>query len=72
MIQAQCKRYQLVFWASAERDGHTPALKLEFDTREEAQAAFDKGRTERRYGSGILMEWHKTAADWDLIDRYPV
>jgi len=71
MIYGQDKRYQLVFWDGENRDGHEPALKLEFDTREEAEAAFEANRSGPRYRSGIFMEWHKTARDWTLVERYP-
>ena len=71
MIHTQSKRYQLVFWEGEERDGHAPALKLEFDRREEAEAAFAAKRAEECYRSGVFMEWHQTAGDWDLITRYP-
>lgn len=71
MIYSQGKRYQLVFWESENRDGLEPALKLEFDCREDAAAAFEANRTDPRYRSGIFVEWHKVAQDWDLIERFP-
>ena len=71
MIYSQSKRYQLVFWDGENREGDEPALKLDFDKREDAEAAFEAHRSERRYRSGIFMEWHKTAADWTLVQQYP-
>ena len=38
MTCSQVMRHQLVFWESAIRDGHEPVLKLEFESRQDAEA----------------------------------
>ena len=71
MIHIQTKRYQLIFWESEQRDGQQPALKLEFENLEEADATFAARKAERRYRSGVFIQWHRIASDWTLIERYP-
>jgi hypothetical protein len=71
MIHTKPKRYQLVLWATEDRGGLEPALRLEFDLLEEAQAAFEEQQTAGSYRSGILMVWRKNSGIWDLLDQYP-
>ena len=72
MIHTQSKRYQLVLWTTEDRRGSEPALKMEFDFREDGQAALDAQRAAGFYRSGILMEWDRDYGTWDLLDRYPL
>ena len=58
MIQLETKRYHVVLWESADRSGPAAAVKLEFDSRAEATAAFEAER------QGTLRRW-------ELIDRFP-
>ena len=71
MIHTQSKRYQIVLWATENRHGSDPALRLVFDRREDGEAALQAQRNAGSYRSGILMEWDKMSGTWDLLDRYP-
>ncbi len=71
MIHSKPKRYQLVLWATEDRSGLEPALRLEFDFLEEAQAAFLEQQSAASYRAGILILWDKLSGTWDLLDQYP-
>ena len=71
MIHLETKRYHIVMWEQEDRSGAAAAMKLEFDSRAEATAAFDTERQRGRYRAGILFQWLKDTDDWELIDRFP-
>ena len=71
MIHLETKRYHVVMWESADRSGPAAAVKLEFESRAEASAAFESERQRGHYGAGILFQWLKDSDDWELIDRFP-
>lgn len=67
MISIPAKRYQLALWTQADRQGE--ALRLEFDSREEAERAFTEAQP--RFQAGVLVEWNKRLRDWTLRSQYP-
>jgi hypothetical protein len=69
MITVENKRFQVALWTNEDRAG--PGFKLQFDSLAEAVAEFDRHRGAGLYRSGILYEWHKVSALWELIDRFP-
>ena len=70
MIHARNLEFQLVLWETEARSEH-PALKLEFDTHEDAIAAFEAHKLEGRYRTGTLLRRHRWTNDWSLVDRFP-
>ena len=71
MIHLETKRYHIVLWETEDRSGSAAALKLEFDSRAEASAAFEAEQQLGRYAAGILFQWLKDSDDWQLMDRFP-
>ena len=69
MIQVQAKRYQIMFWELASRDGPA-ALLIEFDAIEEARREFTRLRDSGLYGTGVMMEWRKETGEWNLLERF--
>jgi hypothetical protein len=70
MIHISQANFQVVLWVT-DRSGTDPALKLGFDTLEEAEAAFEEQTQSGRYQTAILMAFHKRMGVWDLIRAYP-
>lgn len=71
MIQVPSKPYQIVLWTGVEHADTTPALRMEFDSLEEAVAEFEKQRETGLHRSGILYQWRRHSGSWDLLRRYP-
>ena len=69
MIHLQRKRYQLVFWQGPDRSGI--GLKLEFDTRSEAERVFAEHRDSGKFQTGLFYEWDKQGGENALLDYYP-
>lgn len=69
MIYSPTKPYQVALWTGSSRQGE--ALRLEFDSREEAEQALRQKAAEGRYHTGILFEWNKHLNDWTLLSQYP-
>lgn len=69
MIHTLQKQFQLVLWENEDRSGE--ALRLDFDTVDEARAAFEAQHLAGTYRAGILMEWHKVSGASALLDIYP-
>jgi hypothetical protein len=70
LIHIESKPFQVVLWTTDDRNSAEPALRLAFDHREDAQAAFEEQRA-GSYRSGILIAWDKLSGTWDLLDQYP-
>jgi hypothetical protein len=71
MIHVQAQQYQVVLWENVDRLSGGPALRLDFDTLESAEAALQAHRQDGKYVSGVILEWHKHSGIWDLVDQYP-
>lgn len=71
MIHLQAKQFQVVVWRDEDRQSEEPALRLDFDTLEEAKTALMAHQAEGLYRAGVLMEWHNQSGIWDLIEYYP-
>ena len=69
MIFTQAKRYQVTLWTSTDRKGL--AMRLEFDSIEQAILVFEQNAAERRYAAGLLFEWQKDTREWMLMGQYP-
>jgi len=69
MIYTPAKTFQLVFWPDTDRRGQ--ALRLDFDSIEEARRVLAEKEAEGLYATGILVEWNKHLNDWTLLDQYP-
>lgn len=69
MNYTPAKRFQFTLWIDESRTGK--ALHLEFDSREEAERAFQKCTADGTYSAGILYEWDKHHKEWNLLSRYP-
>jgi hypothetical protein len=70
MIHIRQANFQVVLWVT-DRSGHEPALEMGFDTREEAEAAFDEQVKSGRYQTAILMEFRKRMGAWNLLKSHP-
>lgn len=68
MIYTPAKAYQLVLWEDGSRRGD--ALRLDFDSAEEAGRVLAEKELEGKYRCGILVEWNKKLRDWTLINQY--
>lgn len=71
MIHIQPKPYQVVVWRDEHRLSGEPALRMDFDTLEEATRALNAYAAAGMYRSGVLMEWRKHSAIWNLLEQYP-
>ena len=71
MIHIQPKQYQVVVWRDETRLSGEPALRIDFDTIEDATAALRAHQATGYYRSGVLMEWRKHSAIWNLLEQYP-
>lgn len=72
MIDTPRKRYQISLWVVSREDPSDPGLHLEFDTLEEAQAAFEAQRRAGVYRSGLLLDWRKDWSTWLYLDGYSI
>lgn len=70
MTAVQLKSYQVVVWADGERLSDEPALRLHFETLEDALRALDTHRNSGRYRSGMLMQWDKQTGNWKLVAQF--
>jgi hypothetical protein len=71
MIHTPDKPFQVALWAGEEHGATAPALRMEFDTLDAAQAEFQRQQRSGEYRSGILFQWRKTGGTWDLLERFP-
>jgi hypothetical protein len=70
VIHIRQANFQLLLWVT-DRSGEDPALKLGFDTLEEAKAAFEDHTKSGGYQTAILMEFHKRMGVWNLLRCHP-
>lgn len=70
MTHTGLKPYQVVVWEGEERLSDEPALRLHFDTLEDALTALDTHHNSGRYRSGMLMEWNKQSGNWKLVAQF--
>jgi hypothetical protein len=70
MIHVLGKPFVVTLWESPERDGDG-ALRLEFETHQEAVAELNRQREAGLYRSGVAMHWRKVSDEWDLVAKYP-
>lgn len=66
----QSTTYVVVVWSGGERLSDDPALRLQFDTLEDARLALDTHRDSRRYRSGMLMQWDRQSGNWKLVAQF--
>ena len=71
MIQIKRKKFQVLLWQNADRSGTEPSLELAFDTREEAEAAFNEQTSSGRYQAAIMVEFRQKAGIWNLLRSHP-
>lgn len=70
MIETRKKRYQISLWVESRDDRSTPGLRLEFDSLDEAIAAFEQHRTTGIYKAGLMLDWNQKLNTWFLVDSY--
>lgn len=71
MIHIVPKPYQVVLWRAENRLSQDPALRMDFQTLDEAMAALGDHQASGFYRVGVLLEWRKQSGIWNLIARYP-
>lgn len=71
MIHTLQKPFQVVLWETEERSSDGAAMRLDFDSLEEARADFDAQRLAGHFRTGVLLEWHKVSGQWELLDLFP-
>lgn len=69
MIHTPVRRYQLVLWTASDRNETSVASRQEFDTLVDAKAALELARADGRYRDGILYEWLRHSASWELREK---
>lgn len=70
MAPIPTKPYQLVVWGDGKRPSDDPALRLHFDTLQDAMAALDTHRGTGAYRSGMLMQWDKQSGRWTMVAQF--
>ncbi|MGN6490205.1 MAG: glycosyltransferase [Devosia sp.] len=64
------KTYVVVAWRGGNLLSDEPALRMRFDTVEEALTALKAHHESRLYRSGMVMEWNKQSGNWALVAQF--